>query len=117
MILLGLTKEKILTKYSEEEYLKPCEQIRNLISIEYTPNPKQAIYPYDAGLNFCIIGDKLFFNPKTSNAAAVKIGCKHLIAVRQGYTTLKSGLKNIESRKKIPTQTAVKPVRRRARCP
>lgn len=68
------------------EYLKPCEQIRNLISIEYTPNPKQAIYPYDAGLNFCIIGDKLFFNPKTSNAAAVKSGCKHLIAVRQGYT-------------------------------
>ena len=38
-------------------------------------------------------------------------------AVTVVVTTLKSGLKNIESRKKIPTQTAVKPDRPPAAIP
>lgn len=69
------------------EYLNPCEQIHNITSVEYAPDPQQAVYPYDAGLNFCIVGDKLFFNPKTANAKLVeKCECKQLIPVKQGYT-------------------------------
>lgn len=69
------------------EYLKPCELIHNITSVEYVPDPQQAVYPYDAGLNFCIVGDKLFYNPKTANAKLVdKCGCKQLIPVKQGYT-------------------------------
>lgn len=69
------------------EFLKPCEQIQNIIATEYVPDPQQTVYPYDAGLNFCVVGDKLFYNPKTANAQLVeKLGCKQLIAVKQGYT-------------------------------
>lgn len=67
------------------EYLKSCERIHNIINVEYVPDSKQAVYPYDAGLNFCIVADKLFYNPKSATAAAAKSGCKHLIAVKQGY--------------------------------
>lgn len=69
------------------EYLRPCEQIHILTAIEYVPDPQHAVYPYDAGLNFCIVGDKLFYNPKTANAKLVeKCECKQLIPVKQGYT-------------------------------
>ena len=69
------------------EYLNPCEQIHKIVGVEYVPDPQQAVYPYDAGLNFCIVGDKLFFNPKTANAKLVeKCGCKQFIPVKQGYT-------------------------------
>lgn len=69
------------------EYLSPCEQIHNVVAVEYVPDPQQAVYPYDAGLNFCIAGNKLFYNPKTANAKLVeKCGCKQLIPVKQGYT-------------------------------
>ena len=69
------------------EYLNPCEQIHKIVEVEYVPDPQQAVYPYDAGLNFCIVGDKLFFNPKTANAKLVeKCGCKQFIPVKQGYT-------------------------------
>ncbi len=69
------------------EYLNSCEQIHKLINIKYVPDPMQAVYPYDAALNFCIVADKLFYNPKSANAKLVKkCGCKHLIAVKQGYT-------------------------------
>ena len=54
------------------EYLRPCEQIHILTAIEYVPDPQHAVYPYDAGLNFCIVGDKLFYNPKTANAKLVE---------------------------------------------
>lgn len=69
------------------EYCKPCEQIHNLIAVEYVSDPAQAIYPYDAGLNFCIVGDKLFYNPKTANTSLIE-NCvdKQLIAIKQGYT-------------------------------
>ena len=69
------------------EYLKPCEQIHNFINADYVPNPQKPIYPYDAGLNFCIIGDRLFYSPKTANAEQIrKVGCKEKIVVKQGYT-------------------------------
>lgn len=69
------------------EYLKPCEQIHNFINIEYLLNPIEPVYPYDAGLNICIVGDKLFYNPKTANRELVKkSGCTKLISVKQGYT-------------------------------
>ncbi len=69
------------------EYLKSCEQIHNLINVKFVPDPMQAVYPYDAALNFCIVADKLFYNPKSANAKLVeKCDCKHLIAVKQGYT-------------------------------
>lgn len=69
------------------EYLNPCEQIHKIVEVEYVPEPQQAVYPHDAGLNFCIVGDKLFFNPKTANAKLVeKCGCKQFIPVKQGYT-------------------------------
>ena len=69
------------------EHLKPCEQIHNLINTEYLPNPIEPVYPYDAGLNICIVGDKLFYNPRIANRELVeKSGCTKLIAVKQGYT-------------------------------
>lgn len=69
------------------EFLKPCEQIHNIIAAKYVPDPQQAVYPYDAGLNICIVGERLFYNPKTANSKLIeKCGCKQLIPVKQGYT-------------------------------
>ncbi len=82
-----LSAVQIVKSVILSEYLNPCEQIHKIVGVEYVPDPQQAVYPYDAGLNFCIVGDKLFFNPKTANAKLVeKCGCKQFIPVKQGYT-------------------------------
>ena len=69
------------------EYLKYCEQIDNIAKVEYVPDPIKPEYPHDSGLNFCIVGDKLFYNPKTANSELIeKSGCTKLMSVKQGYT-------------------------------
>lgn len=69
------------------EYLESCEQINDIVKIEYVPDPIMPVYPYDAGLNVCIVGKRLFYNPKTANKELVKkSGCTKLISVKQGYT-------------------------------
>ena len=62
-----------------------CEIINN-IKLILTAPPTKSQYPYDAGLNICIVGDKLIYNPKSadkqiiSNISGARICCK------QGYT-------------------------------
>lgn len=69
------------------EHSKPCQQIDNVVNVVYVPDPVKPEYPHDSGLNFCIVGDKLFYNPKTANRELVeKSGCTKLISVKQGYT-------------------------------
>lgn len=50
------------------------------------PDPTGKAYPMDAGLNFCLIGRKLIYNPNTANCAVVsKLDCE-MIPCKQGYT-------------------------------
>ena len=62
-----------------------CETINN-VKLIITAPPTKSQYPYDAGLNICIVGDKLIYNPKSadqqiiSNISGTRICCK------QGYT-------------------------------
>ena len=68
------------------EYLNECEQINELDSLGfemYFIENCGKRYPQDAGLNICIVGDKLICNPDT---AAVKPEGFKMIPVRQGYT-------------------------------
>lgn len=44
------------------------------------------LYPMDAGLNFCIVGDKLIYNPKTACESAVSLLKCEKIPCKQGYT-------------------------------
>lgn len=63
-----------------------CEQINNteLIKIKVPDEPS---YPHDAKLNFCIVGDKLIYNPRSIDTAALTYIIKHKqIICRQGYT-------------------------------
>lgn len=58
------------------------------LSISYAPNCVSAQYPYDAALNFCLIGHTLLANSKTANADIVNKFTKEssLIDCKQGYT-------------------------------
>ncbi len=72
------------------EFLQNSEFINNNelqeIKLITVPEPQHKQYPYDAGLNFCIIGDKLIYNPKTAEKSVIsKLGYKRL-ECRQGYT-------------------------------
>ncbi len=62
-----------------------CETINNIKLIR-TDVPKKPEYPYDAGLNICIVGDNLIYNPKSADAQTVShLGCTRLCC-KQGYT-------------------------------
>lgn len=62
-----------------------CETINNIKLIR-TDIPNKPEYPYDAGLNICIVGDKLIYNPKSADAQTVShLGCTRLCC-KQGYT-------------------------------
>ena len=69
--------------------LKECEEINKITSlgykVSYTPNLSDK-YPCDAKLNFCILGDRLIHNPKTSDTETVNSLELSEIRVRQGYT-------------------------------
>ena len=69
----------------QSDIASDCEIINN-IKLIITAPPTKSQYPYDAGLNICIVGDKLIYNPKSadqqiiSNISGARICCK------QGYT-------------------------------
>lgn len=56
------------------------------IEIVTVPNPTGKAYPMDAGLNFCLIGTKLIYNPNTANNAVVSALDCEMIPCKQGYT-------------------------------
>ena len=72
------------------EFLRNSQLINNSnipdIELLTVPNPTGKAYPMDAGLNFCLIGRKLIYNPNTANCAVVsKLDCE-MIPCKQGYT-------------------------------
>lgn len=62
--------------------------IFNNINVEQItiPNPMEKAYPMDAGLNFCIVGDNLIYNPKTACDSVVSLLKCAKIPCKQGYT-------------------------------
>ncbi len=65
--------------------LNDCELINNIKLIE-TAAPKKPEYPYDAGLNICIVGDKLIYNPKSADEQTVSLFKGTKLCCKQGYT-------------------------------
>lgn len=75
------------------EYLRHTDFTDRLSALgaelEFCGNAKSAEYPHDAGLNFCILSDKLICNRKTANAGIVNkltIERAGIIQTNQGYT-------------------------------
>lgn len=69
----------------QENAVADCENIHNAELIRI-PTPTKPEYPHDAALNFCIVGDKLIYNPKTANVSIIDSLKLNLLACRQGYT-------------------------------
>lgn len=69
----------------QENAVRDCENIHNIELIRI-PAPTKPEYPHDAALNFCIVGDKLIYNPKTADASVIDRLKLNLLACRQGYT-------------------------------
>ena len=72
------------------EFLRNSQLINNKelpeVELLTVPDPTGKAYPMDAGLNFCLIGRKLIYNPNTANCAVVsKLDCE-MIPCKQGYT-------------------------------
>ena len=72
------------------EFLKYSQLINNSnipnIELLTVPDPTGKAYPMDAGLNFCLIGNKLIYNPNTANNAVVSALDCEMIPCKQGYT-------------------------------
>ena len=69
------------------EFLNDSHIFGNLCVEQLTiQNPTDKLYPMDAGLNFCIVGDKLEYNPKTACESAVSLLKCEKIPCKQGYT-------------------------------
>lgn len=62
-----------------------CEFINNAELI-CTENPSKQEYPYDAGLNICIVGERLIYNPKSANMLIVSQLEGTKLICKQGYT-------------------------------
>ena len=62
-----------------------CELINNIELIQTAP-PIRPEYPYDAGLNICIAGDKLIYNPKSADPKIISRLNGTKLCCRQGYT-------------------------------
>lgn len=69
----------------QEGAVADCENIHNIELIRI-PAPTKPEYPHDVALNFCIVGDKLIYNPKTADASVIDRLKLNLLACRQGYT-------------------------------
>lgn len=72
------------------EFLKYSQLFNNSsipdIELFTVQNPTGKAYPMDAGLNFCLIGGKLIYNPNTADKSVVaKLDCE-MIPCKQGYT-------------------------------
>ena len=65
----------------QSDIARDCELINNVKLMQTVP-PKRPEYPYDAGLNICIVGDKLIYNPKSadpniiSKISGITLSCK-----------------------------------------
>lgn len=62
-----------------------CEIINNIELIQTKP-PINPVYPYDAGLNICIAGDKLIYNQKSADPEIISRLNGTKLCCRQGYT-------------------------------
>ena len=62
-----------------------CKLINN-IELICTENPSRPEYPYDAGLNICIVDEKLIYNPKSANMQIVSQFEGTKLICKQGYT-------------------------------
>ncbi len=62
-----------------------CEIINNVELIKTTP-PTRPMYPHDAGLNICIVGDKLIYNPKSAEPQIISKISGTRLRCNQGYT-------------------------------
>lgn len=69
------------------EFLKNSYAFNNVSVDQITiPNPRDKVYPMDADLNFCFVGDKLIYNPKTACESVVSLLKCEKIWCKQGYT-------------------------------
>ncbi len=68
-----------------EDKAAQCERINNIQLLKIKV-PEKTVYPYDAKLNFCIVGSKLIYNPKIADETAVARLNKVPAACKQGYT-------------------------------
>lgn len=72
------------------DYLSDCEIIDKVSELGFEPNFVQTpsgAYPDDCALNFCILNDKLIYNPKSASDVVIsKINYNECISVNQGYT-------------------------------
>lgn len=72
------------------EYLKDCEIVDKVRGLGIEPvfvNSPHGEYPDDCGLNFCILGDTVIYNPKSALKEIIEESdCASRIIVKQGYT-------------------------------
>lgn len=68
-----------------ESAARDCEEINNIELIK-TADPKIPDYPYDAGLNICIVGDKLIYAPKAADERITSLISGTRLCCKQGYT-------------------------------
>ncbi len=73
------------------EYLRECEFTNKVdalgYSIKFVSDAADIDYPYDARLNFCIVNDKLIYNPQTADKCVIEqLNVNTKIPVNQGYT-------------------------------
>ena len=62
-----------------------CKLINN-VELICTENPTKPEYPYDAGLNICIVGEKIIYNPKSANNMIISQLGGTKLCCKQGYT-------------------------------
>ena len=69
----------------QSSVINDCKLINN-IELICTENPSRPEYPYDAGLNICIVDEKLIYNPKSANMQIVSQFEGTKLICKQGYT-------------------------------
>lgn len=70
---------------AQSSVINNCKLINN-IELICTENPMQPEYPHDVGLNICIVGEKLIYNPKSANAQIISQFGGTKLCCKQGYT-------------------------------
>ncbi len=70
---------------ARESAANDCELINNIELIK-TDDPKIPDYPYDAGLNICIVGDKLIYAPNAADELITRLISGARLCCKQGYT-------------------------------
>jgi hypothetical protein len=66
-------------------YTEPEERIRRLGGyVRYSEREQGPVYPADAALNVCILGGRIFHNPRSADGSLIQE--RESIPVKQGYT-------------------------------